>query len=309
MIRVLVLSLLPISLSFVEPCLAVLQGAATAELFITRYTQSGDYAKLALWHEAAADCLKRISVPMNKIAHDYYVQHGYKKWTVRAKKEAQEIQAQHRFHRTRAEIARQKLVGTLCDPDILLQLDIESENIKKFITTWLPRYPNRFYEFGIYPTFFRKQRELAQQKGDYVKMLQLEADAAEMCATQYEKIPIAYGLKDYQKHQDAYRRQALRLRRIAQQKPQILPPEIDKGAQISDSLATQALSPQQKSDTVLEVAKLDTRVKAALTGQSNLHAYSTFHGFAWVITFSNHTRGNIAIAIVNDKTTEVLHVF
>ena len=232
------LLLFPIFFLATQPSIAIRQGTATAELFIKCYTQSGDFARLVFWHEAAAECLKRISVPMNQIAHDYYVQHGYEKWAARAKKEAQEIQKQYRFHRTRAEIARQQFLGEICNPKSLLVLDTESENIKKFIATWLPRYPDRFYEFGIYPTFFRKQREMAEQRGDYVKVLHLEADAAEMCATQYEKMPIAYGLKGYQKHRDAYRRHALLLRSLAQQDRKVLPLEIDKGRQILDSLVT-----------------------------------------------------------------------
>lgn len=307
--RITVLLFLPILLAFTEPCLAVRQGTATAEVFIRRYTQSDDFGRLALWHEAAAECLKRISVPMNEIAQNYYVRHGYEKWAARAKKEAQEIQEQYQFHRTRAEIARQQSVGGISDPDSLSVLDTESENIKKFIATWLPHYPNRFYEFGIYPTFFRKQREVAEQRGDYVKVLHLEADAAEMCATQYEKIPIAYGLKNYEKHRDVYRQYASHLRNLAQQNPKALPPEINNSKRIADSLATPTVQTQQKAEVVLQIAESDARVKTALVGQNGVHAYPIFHGFAWVIHFSNHSRGNIAIAIVDEETAEVLNVF
>ena len=307
--RSIVLLLLPTLLSFAKPCFAIRQGTVTAEGFIKRYTQSGDFARLADWHEAAAECLKRISVPMNEIAHNYYKRNGYEKWAARAKKEAQEIQKQYRFHRTRAEIARQQFVGGICSPDSLSVQDAESENIKKFITTWLPRYPDRFYKFGIYPTFFRKQRELAEQKGDYVKVLQLEADAAEMCAAQYERIPIAYGLKNYEKHRDAYRQYASHLRNLAQQDLKTLPPLVDQGKRIADSLAIQTGPSQQKAEAVLQIAESDARVKTALVGQNGVHAYPIFHGFAWVVHFSNHSRGNIAVAIVDEKTAKVLNVF
>ena len=303
--RIAVLSLLPVLLTFTEPCIAVRQGTATADIFIKRYTQSGDFGRLALWHEAAAECLKRISLPMNRIAHDYYTRYGYKKWAARAKKEAQEIQEQYQSHRTRAKIAWCDFVGEDCDLDSFP----ESENINKFITTWLPRYPDRFYEFGIYPTFFKKQRELAEQSGDYVKVLHLEADAAAMCAAQYEQIPIAYGLKNYEKHRDAYRQYASHLRSLAQQNPKTLPPEVGKGRRISDSLTIQTVPPQQKADTILQIAKSDARVKAALAGQSAVHAYPSFQGFAWIVSFSNHSRGNIAVAIIDEKTLEVLDVF
>ncbi len=307
--RIAVLLFLPILLAFTEPCLAVCQGTATAEVFIRRYTQYDDFGRLTLWHEAAAKCLKRISVPMNEIAHEYYRRNGYKKWAARAKKEAQEIQEQYQFHRTRAEIARQQSVGGISNPDSLSVLDAESENIKKFIATWLPRYPDRFYEFGIYPTFFRKQREMAEQRGDYVKVLHLEADAAEMCATQYEKIPIAYGLSSYEKHREAYRQYASHLRSLAQQDPKALPLEIDKGRQILDSLVTQIVPSRQKAAAVLQVANSDPRIKTALVGQRAVHAYPTFQGFAWIVNFSNHSRGNIVTAIVDEETAEVLNVF
>lgn len=286
-----------------QPCIAIREGAATADIFIKRYARSGDFGKLALWHEAAAECLKRISVPMNEIAHDYYIRHGYEKWAARSEKEAREIQKQYEYHCKRAKIAwrRSETLKSI--------LNVERENISKFIAMWLPRYPNRFYEFGIYPTFFRKQREIAEQKGDYVKALQLEADAAEMCATQYEKIPIAYGLEGYQKHREAYRQHALLLQHLAQQTPKRLLAEVNAAKQIARSLETQAISASQKADVILHIAKSDVRVKAALENQIGVHAYPSFQGFAWIVRFTNHSRGNLVIVIIDEKTVEVLDVF
>lgn len=290
-------------LLIVQPCIAIREGTATADIFIRCYERSGDFGRLALWHEAAAECLKHISVPMNEIAYDYYERHGYKKWAARAKKEAHEIHEQHQYHRTRAENAWQKSKT----PEPIL--NAERENIAKFIAVWLPSYPDRFYEFGIYPTFFRKQRKLAEQRGDYIKALQLEADAAAMCATQYEKIPIAYGRKEYQKHRDAYRGHASLLRYLAQQNPETLPPEINRGKQILDSLTLQTAPPQQEAAAILQVTKADERVKVALAGQNGVQAYPRFQGFAWTVRFSNHSRGNLAVAIIDEKTAKVLDVF
>ena len=301
--RIIVPLLFPLFLLIVQPCVAIREGTATADIFIKRYTQSEDFGKLALWHEAAAECLKRISIPMNEIAHDYYIRRGYKQWAARSKKEAREIQEQYKYHRKQAKIAWQKSETTEST------LNAEGENIAKFIAVWLPRYPNRFYEFGIYPTFFRKQREMAEQQGDYVKALQLEADAAEMCATQYEKIPIASGLEGYQKHQDAYRRHAALLRRLTQQNLKALPAEADKGKEIISSLETRRLYPRQKGDAILLIAKSDVRVKTALDDQIGVHAYPSFQGFVWVVSFSNHSSGNILTAIVDEKTAKVLDVF
>lgn len=286
----------------VQSSVAIREGTATAEVFIKRYAQSGDFGRLALWHEAAAECFIRISVPMNEIAHDYYRRHGYKKWAARAKKETCEIQKQYQYHCTRAKIAWQK---SETSEHIL---NIERENIAKFIVMWLSRYPDRFYEYGIYPTFFRKQRELAEQSGDYVKVLHLEADAAEMCAVQYERIPIAYGLKNYQKHSDTYRQHALLLRSLARQNPQVMPRAVDKGKRILGLLETQRASFQQTEDVILRIAKSDVRIKTALAGQNGVHAYPSFQGFAWIVSFSNHSRGNLATVIVDEKTMEVLDV-
>ena len=297
------LFIFPLFFLLTQPCIAIREGTATADIFIERYKRSGDYGKLALWHEAAAECLARISIPMNEIAHGYYTQHGYKKWAARAKKEAREIQEQYKYHRKQAKIAWQK--SETPEP----VLNAERENIARFIGTWLPRYPDRFYEFGIYPTFFRKQRELAKQKGDYVKALQLEADAAEMCAAQYEKIPIAYGLKGYQKHRDAYRQHALRLQNLAQQNPKRLPKEVNAAKQMARSLETQAVPAPQKTDVIRHIAKSDVRVKTALGDQTGVHAYPSFQGFAWVVRFTNHSRGNLVTAIIDKKTVEVLDVF
>ena len=312
------LLLFPILLLTAQPSLAIQEGTATADVFIKRYRQSGDFGRLALWHEAAAECLTRISVPMNEIAHAYYKKHGYEKWAARAKKEAREIQELHRYHGTHAKAAWQKFGGDA----FLLRgfpdqrrgwvsqpvLNAERENIAKFITTWLPRYPNRFYEFGIYPTFFKKQWALAEQKGDYVKVLHLEADAAEMCAAQYERIPIAYGLKCYEKFRDTYLRHARHLRQLAQQNPTTLPPEMDKGKQILDSLQTQDTPSQQTIDTVIQIAKADARVIATLTYQNSVHVYPSFQGFVWIVNFSNHSRGNLATVIIGAKTLKILDV-
>ena len=346
--------------------IAIRQGTATADIFIRRYERSGDFGRLALWHEAAAECLERISVPMNEIAYDYYKRHGYEKWAARTKKEAREIHKQHQYHRTRAETAWQKFVGGVCNPDTSKQvggvcnpdtskqvggvcnpdtskqvggvcnpdtskqvggvcnpdtskqvggvcnpdtfaaLNAERQNIAKFIAIWLPRYPDRFYEFGIYPTFFKKQRELAAQERNYAKVLRLEADAAEMCAAQYQYIPIAYRLKRYEKLRDAYLRHATHLRELAQQNPMVLPPQVDAGKQILGSLEIQRIPSQETAAATIQIAKSDARVKTALANQNGVRAYPSFQGFAWIVSFANHSHGNIALAIIEKKTMKIL---
>ena len=126
------------------------------------------------------------------------------------------------------------------------------------------------------PHFSENNGKLAEQTGDYVRALQLEADAAEMCAAQYEKIPIAYGLKGYQKHRDAYRQHTLRLQHLAQQNPKRLPKKVNAAKQIARSLETQAVPVPQKADVIRHIAKSDARVKTALGDQSGVHAYPSF---------------------------------
>ena len=301
--KLITLLLFPILLLTAQSSMAIREGTSTAEVFIKRYERSGNFGKLALWHEAAAECLVCISVPMNEIAHDYYKRHGYEKWAARAEKEAREIQKQLQYHRARAKTAWQK--SETSD----YSLNVERENIAKFIAVWLPRYPDRFYEYGIYPTFFREQRRLAEQGSDYVKVLHFEADAAEMCAAQYEQIPVAYGLKNYQKHSDTYRQHALLLRNLAQQNPKVLPRAVDKGKRIVDLLKTQKFSSGQTKDAVLRIAKSDARVKTVLTGQNSVHAYPSFQGFAWIVSFSNHSRGDLAIVIIDEKAAKVTDIY
>ena len=305
-----------LSLISARPSLAIREGTANATIFIKQYEQRGEWDKVALWHEAAAECLTHISIPMNEIAHAYYTRHGHEKWKARAEKERAEIEEQRQSLMNRAENAWEKS-GIMAterrkqrerDVNSLSRLQAEREKIAQFIATWAPHYPDRFYDFGIYPTFFREQRERAEQEKDIVKVLQLEADAAEMCATQYEKIPIAIGLKRYEKTRDVYRQHAMLLRALAKQNPETLPPETDNGRQIVDAYTPRkdagAISPAR----VLQLATADARVKKALGNKNGIRKYVWFQGFAWTVSFYNHSWGNLAIAIIDDKTAEVVEV-
>ena len=320
-------------LIYAQPSPAIREGTANAAIFIKQYEQRGEWDKVALWHEAAAECLTRISVPMNEIAHAYFSRHGHEKWAARAKKERAEIEAQRQSLMNRAENAWEKSgvmaterrgqARSLRDANSLSRLQAEREKIAQFIATWAPHYPDRFYDFGIYPTFFREQRERAAQKKDYVQILQLEADAAEMCAAQYEKIPLALGLKRYEKVRDAYRQHAMLLRALAKQNQKLTAICLKNVAERSiNPLATVArvpvprqaydeehsLSNRAKTEVMLQTAKSDARVQKALENKNGIHEYVWFQGFAWTVSFYNHSRGNLAIAIIDDKTEKVVDV-
>lgn len=285
-----------------KPCDAIFEGTANANIFIKMSEQREDFGRLALWHEAAAECLTLISVPMNEISLNYYKRHGDKKWVERAQTEALEIQEQRQFHLKHAKAAWEKSKTT----EVVLQA--EREKIAKFIATWLPHYPDRFYNFGIYATFFAELQERAELKKDYVKVLHLEADAAEMCAAQYEKIPIKYGLKDYEQLRDAYLCHATLLRTLAKRSPNALPPEVNIGKQIQLQKPKSQITPLKKADKILHIAKSNPRIKAALSDQKGVREYAWFQGFAWTVSFYNHGWGNLAITVIDDKTGKVVDV-
>ena len=291
-----------ILLILAKPCSAIFEGTANANIFIKMSEQRGDFGRLALWHEAAAECLTLISVPMNEIALNYYKRNGYEKWAARTEKEALEIQEQRQFHLKRAKAAWKKSKTSEAD------LKAEREKIAKFIATWLPHYPDRFYNFGIYATFFAELQERAEQKKEYAKVLHLEADAAEMCAVQYEKIPIKYGLKNYEQLRDAYLRHATLLRTLAKQSPKALPPEANIGKRIQLERPKPQITPLKKADKILHIAKSDLRIKAALADQKGIREYAWFQGFAWTVSFYNHGWGNLAIGIIDDKTGKVVDI-
>ena len=167
---------------------AVREGAANATVMIQRYERAGDFAKVALWHEAAADCLKIISIPMTEIQIQYYLRHGKNVLAERSRKKLADTKKRREYHLKAAKIHWEKS-GT---EGTLPELAAEREKIVQFIATWVQIYPNRFYHYGIYPTFFKVEQEIFKRKGDYAAALNLEADAAEMRADQYNAITIAY---------------------------------------------------------------------------------------------------------------------
>ena len=167
---------------------AVREGAANAKIMIQRYERAGDFAKVALWHQAAADCLKIISIPMTEIQIRYYLRHGKNMWVERSRGELVDIKERREYHLQTAKIYWKKSETERTSPE----LEAEREKITQFISTWVQIYPNRFYHYGIYPSFFKAEQEVFRRKGDYAAALDLEADAAEMCADQYNEITVAY---------------------------------------------------------------------------------------------------------------------
>ena len=301
---------------------AVREGTANAEVMIQRYERAGDFAKAALWHEAAADCLKIISIPMAEIQIRYYVRHEKNVWVERSREELVDIKERQAYHLNAARTYWERLEteGTLPE------LEAEREKITQFISAWAQIYPNRFYHYGIYPSFFKVEQEIFKRKGDYAAVLSLEADAAEMCADQYNEITVAYfrgialdrdavggsvGGEDcvtqYKKVRDAHRRRAALLREIAEGGPKTPPIEAEF---VLRDLPCQSISPAPKltSTQALELADRDARIQKHLKAHSGVCAYASFQGFAWFVSYYNHGWGNLGIVLVDDETGTVLDI-
>ncbi len=323
--------------SHVQLCDAVREGTANAMVMIQRYEREGDFAKAALWHEAAADCLKIISIPMTEIQIRYYVRHGKNVLADRSCGELADIKKRREYHLKAAKIHWAKSETGR----ISAELEAERENITQFISTWAQIYPNRFYHYGIYPSFFRAEQEIFKGMGDYAAALNLEADAAEMCADQYNEITVAHFrgvaldcdavgedvggeaisrraanhpsmvredcVTQYEKVRDAYRQRAVLLRELAEGKPKTSPIEAES---VLRNLSLQSINPTPKltSTQALKIANRDARLQEHLTRHTGVHGYASFQGFAWFVSYSNHGWGNLGIALVDDETGTVLDI-
>lgn len=314
---------------------AVRESTANAKVMIQRYEREENFAKAALWHEAAADCLKIISIPMTELQIRYYLRHGKNVLAERSRRELAHIKERREYHlkAAGAHWERSKTERTL--PEI----EAEREKITQFISAWAQIYPNRFYHYGIYPSFFKVEQEIFKRKGDYAAVLSLEADAAEMCADQYNEITVAYFQRialdcdanggsvggeaisrhganhlskvgrdcvtQYEKIRDAHRQRAALLRKIAEGKPKTPPIETET---VFRDLSHQSISPAPKltSTQALKIANGDTRSQKHLKAHTGVHGYASFQGFAWFVTYYNHGWGNLGVVLVDDKTGTVL---
>ena len=319
---------------------AVREGTANAKVMIQRYEREGNFAKAALWHEAAADCLKIISIPMTEIQIRYYLCHGKDAPVERSRGELAKIKKRREYHLKAAKTYWERSETEGPSPE----LEAEREKITQFISTWVQIYPNQFYHYGIYPSFFKAEQEIFKRRGDYAAVLNLEADAAGMCADQYNEITVAYfrGVAlnrdavggaaggvgreaisrravnhlskvgedcatQYKKVRDAHRQQAALLRALAEGKPKMSPIEAES---VLKDLSHQSISPAPKltSAQALRIANRDARLQAHLKTHTGVHGYASFQGFAWFVSYYNHGWGNLGFVLVDDKTGIVLDI-
>ena len=316
---------------------AVREGTANAKVIIQRYERAGNFAKAALWHEAAADCLQIISIPMTEIQIRYYLLHGKNVQADRSREELGSIKKRREYHLKAAQThwERSEMERTS------LELKVESEKITQFISTWVQIYPNRFYRYGIYPSFFKVEQEIFKRRGDYAAVLNLEADAAEMCADQYNEITVAYFRRvaldrdavgegvggeaisphvanhlsiagedcvtQYEKVRDAHRQRAALLREVAEGKPKTFS---IKAETVLRDLSYKSINPAPKltAAQALRIANRDARLQEHLKAHRGVRGYASFQGFAWFVTYYNHGWGNLGTVLVDDKTGTVLDI-
>ena len=263
-------------------------------------------------------------------------------WQSRSRRELAHIKERRKYHLKAAKTHWNKAKTEGISPE----LAAEHEKITQFISAWAQIYPNRFYHYGIYPSFFKVEQEIFKKRGDYAAVLSLEADAAEMCADQYNEITVTYfragcsGLQcswtikggdvageaishhgenhlsiagedcvmQYEKVRDTHRQRAALLRKIAEGKPKTFP--IEAEAVLRD-LSHKAISPAPKLTSVqaLGLADRAARLQEHLKAHTGVcTAYASFQGFAWFVSYCNHGWGNLGIVLVDDGTGTVLDV-
>ncbi|MCZ6677283.1 MAG: hypothetical protein O7E52_08540 [Candidatus Poribacteria bacterium] len=319
---ILILSVILALICCTQPGHAVREGTSNANIMIKRYERNGDFASAALWREAAADCLEIISMPMTEIMIRYYRRHGEDELVALARRELADIKAQRQYHLHRAKAHWEKSKTVEAKHT---SLDAERAKIAQFIAAWVPSYPDKFYDFGVYANFFKRRQEGFKGKGDYAAALNLEADAAEMCADQYNEITVAYfrraaeqaensgqakaaaayrqRAEQYEQVRDAYRRRAALLRALALSEPKVWPAEADK-REITPSETKTRLTPAK----VIQLANADPRIQEILAAHKDAREYAWFQGFGWTVSYYNHGWGNLAIVLVDDKTGTVIDV-
>jgi len=306
---------------------AVREGTANANMMIRRYERKGQFGKAALWRESAAKCLDVISIPLAKITMEYYKRSGNMKFVEKLEVEIADIKAQRNEHLRRAKLNWEKAK----EPN--KELDAERAKIDKFIAEWVPHYPERFYQFGIYRNVFRKRIDALKKRGKFGDALLLEAEASDMCARQYEDVTIRYFLdkakvrhaassfdaeksgdkkllqeaqrqaETHRKVRDKHLKRSAMLRTLARQNPPNWPAEADK---------KDFKVPQSKhnltGDKVIKLTKEDKRIQQILKNRKDVREFVWFQGFCWTVSYYTRGWGNLGIAFVDDETGKVTDV-
>ena len=209
---------------------AVFEGTANANMMIRRYERRNQFGKAGLWRETAAKCLEAISVPLAKITMEYCQQTGNMEIVRKMKEDIADAKGLREKHLLMASLYRQKAKESEED------LETERGKIDKFMTEWVHHYPDKFYEFGVYKNLFEERIDDLKGAGKYADALQVEAEASDMCARQYDAVTVRYFVEKgdsklaelYRKVRDAHLRRSAMLRALASKNPENMPDEADR---------------------------------------------------------------------------------
>ena len=193
---------------------AVYEATSNSNMMIRRYERKGQFGKAALWREIAAECLDSISVPLAEITIEYCGRMGKAKIVQKLKSEIADAKMRREEHLKLAKMNWEKA------EEDEGQLDAERIKIDKFMAEWVSHYPDRFYEFGIYQNIFKERMDRMKERWQFSEALLVEADASDMCARQYNDVPIRYfqnRMKDAEKIGDTDMAQKQRLQMVAYQ--------------------------------------------------------------------------------------------
>jgi hypothetical protein len=298
---------------------AVREGTSNANMMIRRYERKGQFGKAALWHEAAAECLDVISIPLTEMMLKYHRLHKNKELAEKVSLELKAIEVQRRKHLQKAKLNWDKARKNK------EELDAERMKIAKFIAEWAPYYPDRFYQFGVYENIFKNRIESLKKAGKFKTALIVSAEAAEMAAEQYTLVTIGYFARKaeeaekagspkltaqylskvaaYQQVRDDHLKRASMLRALAKQNPDCWPKEADKR-----DLDVPQSKHKFNEKEVKKLAREDERVQKILSTPECVLEFASFQGFGWTIAY--YTRGwyNLGIAFIDDKNGKVTDV-
>jgi len=299
---------------------AVREGTANANMMIRRYERKEQFGKAALWREAAAQCLDVISIPLAKITMEYYKRvSSNMEFVEKLEAEIADVKTQRNEHLRRAKLNWEKA------KEDKQELDAERGKIDKFIAEWVPHYPDRFYQFGIYRNVFRKRINVLKERRKFSDALLLAANTSDMCARQYENVTIKYfqdkskeaekigdksltqearrQAEEYQKVRDQHLKRSAMLRALAKQNPKNWPAEADK----KDFKVPQSKH-KLTADKAIKLTRADKRIQQILKNRKDVREYAWFQGFCWTVSYYTRGWGNLGIAFIDDETGKVTDV-
>ena len=305
--------------SFASTGEAVYEGTANSNMMIRRYERKGQFGRVALWREVAAKCLDTISIPLAEITIEYCRRTGEAKIVRKMEAEIADAKVQREEHLKLARVNWEKA------EEDEGQLDAERIKLDKFMAEWVPHYPDRFYEFGIYRNIFKERTDKLKERGQFSDALLVEADASDMCARQYNDVTIRYfqnRMKDAEKTGDTDMAQKQRLQMVAYQEVR------DK--HLGRSTMLRALARQNPTDWPAAASKIEFKVpeskrtlthdkaiksarghktiKQILKEHKNAREFAWFQGFAWTVSYYSRGWENLAIVFVDDETGKVTDV-